>query len=275
MLCTLALAGAVLFLIFSPRGLGWTPPEPNKIINRFLFNFFGPAAYVGVFFILVACGLGVPLPEDVPLIMGGYLCALGPPRGPGSVWIMMVVGLAGILVGDSIIFKAGHDYGDKLLDTRMGKHIPRARVEDTRRLFAKHGPKLIMVARFIPGLRAVTYFVTGTSGVRYLTFVAYDGLAALVSAPVWVYLGYWAGKHNAIKRALAMAKQFQLLLLCICVACAVGFGLWWFLRKRARARAASLPPGARGEVRVGPKRNGHAGPEVPTEPPGPPARNRA
>ena len=56
---------------------------------------------------LITCGLGVPLPEDVPLITGGWLAAKG-----GSLPLMMVTGLAGILIGDSIIFRAGQTYGD-------------------------------------------------------------------------------------------------------------------------------------------------------------------
>ena len=104
----------------------------EHFVNDFLFHFYGPAGYVGVFVLLVACGLGVPMPEDIALIGGGILAGIGPPRGVGSVYAMMLVGLAGILVGDSIIFKAGKDHGDTLLDTRLGKHIPRDRVAKVR-----------------------------------------------------------------------------------------------------------------------------------------------
>jgi membrane protein DedA with SNARE-associated domain len=153
---------------------------------------------------------------------------------------MMLVGLAGILVGDSVIFKAGKDYGDALLETRLGKHIPQARIERVRALFARHGSKLIMAARFLPGLRAVTYFVAGTSKVPYLVFILYDGLAALISAPAWVWLGYWMGQKHAIKRAYAMAKEFQLAIFCIMAVMAVAFGIWWLLARRREAARRAL-----------------------------------
>lgn len=211
----------------------------DRIVNDFLFHFYGPAGYVGVFSLLVACGLGVPLPEDIALIGGGILAGIGPPRGVGSVWLMMVVGLAGILVGDSIIFKAGKDHGDALLDTRLGKHIPRERVAKVRELFGKHGSKFIMVARFLPGVRAVTYFVAGSSKtVPYYVFALYDGLAALLSAPVWVYLGYWMYRHHAMRRAQAIAHKFQLTLISI-MAVAVVIGLTVFLLRRRKARLAA------------------------------------
>jgi membrane protein DedA with SNARE-associated domain len=155
----------------------------------------------------------VPRPEDIALITGGFLAALGPPHGVGSVTAMVFVGLAGILVGDTVIFKAGYDYGEKLLDTRLGKHIPADRVARIRCLFGRHGPKFIMVARFLPGVRAVTYFVAGTSRVPYWKFLAFDGLAACLSAPAWVLLGYWCGKRHMIRKAYEWAKTFQLALL--------------------------------------------------------------
>ncbi len=110
---------------------------------------------------LITCGLGVPLPEDVPLITGGWLVGRN-----GSLPLMIVTGLAGILIGDTLIFRAGQIYGEKLLDTRLGRHIPGERVQRTIAAFDRHGPKFIMAARFVPGLRAVTYFVAGRRAFR-------------------------------------------------------------------------------------------------------------
>ena len=210
---------------------------------------------MGVFTLLVACGLGVPLPEDIALITGGFLAAKGPAGdGVGSVWAMMLVGLVGILTGDSIIFKAGKDYGDALLETRLGRHIPPQRVERVRELFVTHGSKLIMLARFVPGLRAVTYFVAGTSRVRYLVFVMYDGIAALVSAPAWVWLGYWMGRQHAIRRAFAMAQKFQLfILIALAVAGLSAAAFWWVSRRReAERRALRLLKSDAGRPKSGP-----------------------
>ena len=189
---------------------------------------------------LITCGLGVPLPEDVPLIAGGYFCARS-----GSLTLMIFTGLAGILIGDSIIFRAGQTYGEKLLESRFGRHISGERVQRTIHLFEKHGPKFIMMARFVPGLRAVTYFVAGTTGVPYWKFLLFDGLAACVSAPAWVILGFWARKHNMFHKAIRISSRAELGLLVLLSA----FALLWLvialLRKRARHKARlSAPPPA-------------------------------
>ena len=198
-----------------------------------------------MFSVLIACGLGLPLPEDVALITGGYLAGKGPPVGVGSLWAMIFVGLAGILIGDSIIFRAGATYGEALLDTRLGRHIPGEKVERIIGLFERHGAKFIMVARFLPGVRAVTYFVAGTTGVPYWKFLAFDGLAACFSAPAWVLLGHWAGKHRMLNKAWNVAKQVQAGIL---IAFVGAIALWVvviLVRKRTRKPASltSLPGG--------------------------------
>jgi membrane protein DedA with SNARE-associated domain len=209
----------------------------KELLFGFLMHFHGPAAYVGVLFVLITCGLGVPLPEDVPLISGGWIIARG-----GSLPLMIATGLAGILIGDSIIFRAGSTYGLRLLETRLGRHIPGERVAKIISLFEKHGSKFIMVARFVPGLRAVTYFVAGTTGVPYWKFLTFDGIAACISAPAWVYLGWYARRHRMLNKVWAWSAQAQLATLGICLGLA---GLWIIgatLRKRKRRKALAAKP---------------------------------
>lgn len=152
-----------------------------------LGNTSGVLAYLMVFAILVACGLGVPLPEDISLLLGGYLAH----KGAAHLPIMMVVGFAGILVGDSLIFFAGRRIGGNVgkkggFFARIVTPEKRAKVEG---LFGRHGSKIVMIARFMPGVRAVTYFTAGSSGMSFWRFIFWDGLAALASAPVFVWLG--------------------------------------------------------------------------------------
>jgi membrane protein DedA with SNARE-associated domain len=201
-----------------------------------------------VFTLLVACGLGLPLPEDVALITGGYLAGKGPPIGVGSLPLMILVGLAGILIGDSIIFRAGATYGEALLQTRIGRHIPGEKVERIIGLFERHGPKFIMLARFLPGVRAVTYFVAGTTGVPYWKFLLYDGIAACASAPAWVLLGHWAGKHRMLRKAWQYAKEVQIGIIAVVLAIVVLWIAFALIRRRMRRdRAPNLSalPGGR------------------------------
>jgi membrane protein DedA with SNARE-associated domain len=198
--------------------------------------------------LLVACGLGLPLPEDVALITGGYLAGKGPPIGVGSLPLMILVGLAGILIGDSIIFKAGATYGEALLQTRIGRHIPGEKIERIIGLFERHGPKFIMMARFLPGVRAVTYFVAGSTGVPYWKFLLYDGIAACASAPGWVLLGHWAGKHRMLRKAWQYAKEVQIGVIGVILAIIILWVAFTLIRRRMRRNQApnlSALPGGR------------------------------
>ncbi|XXF81433.1 DedA family protein [Myxococcaceae bacterium GXIMD 01537] len=203
----------------------------------FLLNLMGSThgffAYATVFAILVACGLGVPLPEDISLILGGYLAHVGAANLPA----MMVVGFAGILVGDSLIFYAGRRIGTNVgkrggFFARIVTPEKRTKVEG---LFGRHGSKIVMVARFMPGVRAVTYFTAGSAGMSYWRFIFWDGLAALLSAPVFVWLGYRFG--DSLDLIVEKVHEGQYFFLGALAVGAIGFFLW--RRRRAAAAVAA------------------------------------
>ena len=76
----------------------------------------GVFSYLVVFGVLLACGLGVPLPEDVSLILGGYLVH----AGKANLVLMMITSFVGIMVGDSIIFFAGRRLGAQVGSKQTG-----------------------------------------------------------------------------------------------------------------------------------------------------------
>ena len=179
----------------------------EAILKTLLLGSHGAMAYLSIFAVLVACGLGVPLPEDISLILGGFLVY----KGVANLWGMVATGFVGILVGDSLIYLAGRRVG---LRVRTG-HGWLARVVTpprrilVERLFAQHGEKLVIAARFMPGVRAVTYFIAGSAGMPYARFICFDGLAALGSAPLFVLLGYRFGRH--LQQVIELMKQYQLI----------------------------------------------------------------
>ncbi|MGA9521234.1 MAG: DedA family protein [Myxococcaceae bacterium] len=163
----------------------------EEILKSLLLGSDGLVAYLTVFGVLLACGLGVPLPEDISLLLGGYLAH----HGAANLYGMMAVGFVGILAGDSLIYFAGRRIGTRVgqkpgFFARIVTPEKRARVEG---LFATHGQKIVCAARFLPGVRAVTFFTAGSAGMGYWRFVFWDGLAALLSAPVFVWLGWYFG----------------------------------------------------------------------------------
>ena len=153
-----------------------------------LVGFFTQFGYLAVFTVLLACGFGLPIPEDVTLVAGGIISGLGYTH----VTTMVVIGLAGVLIGDGLVFTLGQIYGKKVFEMRLIKKFmtPR-RMMSVRSKLAKHGHWVVFAARFMPGLRTPIFLTTGATGqVSLAQFLALDGLVALISVPLWVYLGY-------------------------------------------------------------------------------------
>ena len=155
----------------------------------FLIAFFTDYGSIAVFGILILCGFGLPVPEDITLVSGGVISGLD----LANPHTMCFVGLAGVLIGDSTMFLAGRIFGYRIQRIRTFRRIlsPR-RFSQIQRKFKQYGLSLLFVARFLPGLRSPIFLVAGMSRrIPYHTFILMDGFAALISVPVWVYLGYF------------------------------------------------------------------------------------
>ena len=194
-----------------------------------------------VFLVLLLCGFGLPLPEDVVLVTGGGLAWLV--KQPADVallsmfrhrelLLMLTVGLCGILAGDSVIYLAGRRLGARLAEFPLLRRlVPPAKLTEVEKLIRRRGNVVVMLARFLPGLRAPTYFTVGHSRLPYWEFLLFDGLAALVSAPLWVCLGFYFGSN--IQEAAHHASRFGRFI-GLAAFLVMGFLLlrWWRKRRR-------------------------------------------
>ncbi|HEY0865646.1 MAG TPA: DedA family protein [Lacunisphaera sp.] len=147
-----------------------------------------PLSLWGPFFVLVLCGLGLPIPEDIVLVAAGALGVIDERH-----WIEVgALMYAGVMLGDSTIFLAGRYFGARLRNSRWFQSYfsekKQARVEN---LFDRYHSWVLFVGRFLPGLRAPIFFTAGSTRVTFWKFFLLDGLAALISVPFFVWLGHW------------------------------------------------------------------------------------
>ncbi len=174
-----------------------------KLIT-FLSGFSGLTAYGVIFGALLVCGLGVPLPEDITLIAAGILAGLK----SITLWGAILVGFIGVLAGDCILFFIGRRFGYRVFTIPVFRSIfTEKRVQMARKKVLANSQFICFSARFLPGLRAPIYLTAGVMGVNPMTFLLLDGLAALISVPVWVYLGWYFGAN--LDHALAVALRAQ------------------------------------------------------------------
>lgn len=185
--------------------------------------------YVALFVILVSCGVGIPLPEDIPLITAGFLAYNGTLELGWAIGVSMVA----ILLGDTIIYYIGYHWGLSILNRPlMRRLLPESRLERVRRYFNRFGDRTIFFARFIVGLRAATFWAAGTLKVRYAKFLLFDFLAALISVPAFVLLGWYFG--DDIERAMHLLDRIELILL-VLAAGAIALFIFWEIKRRRSA----------------------------------------
>jgi membrane protein DedA with SNARE-associated domain len=200
----------------------------DEILARFDGSFL---SLWGPFFLLLICGLGFPLPEDLALIAAGMLGSEYHHSLPLVASIMYI----GILIGDGMIYFAGRIWGNRLLNSKLGQmFLHPERLPRVRDMFHRYGPGVVFVGRFLPGLRAPIFFTAGTLHFSQPRFFLLDGFAALISAPLFVWLGHAAWENygddlHQLQSAVGTTKG-------ILLGVALVFALAMFLFIRLRSK---------------------------------------
>lgn len=213
-----------------------------------LIDFFTNYGSIAVFGVLLLCGFGLPIPEDITLVAGGVISSIACPvdgtlldalKSCHEVHYMLVVSMAGVLLGDSTMFFLGRIFGEKLLKIKFfAKIVTPDRYKWVQEKFTKHGFWFIFSARFMPGLRSPIFVVTGiTRKVTYLKFILTDGIAALISVPVWVYLGFWGERQLSDLNLLDnYVKKGQYGVFTVLGIAIVTLVIIWFVKKKIKEK---------------------------------------
>lgn len=195
-----------------------------------LMPIFTEYGYVAVFVMLLICGFGVPVPEDVTLVTGGVIAGLG----HADVHTMFAVGMAGVLIGDGTMFGLGRLYGPRIIKLPGFRRVlTPERFASAQDAFHKYGKWVMFVARFLPGLRTPVFFTAGMSHrVSFATWLLMDGCAALISVPIWVYLGYFGAQNW--DWMFGILRQFQHGIFGLLLVGGLWLGWRWWKSRRAQ-----------------------------------------
>lgn len=200
-----------------------------------LIEFFSNYGYVAVFFVLLACGFGLPIPEDVTLVAGGVICGFFVEKLHLST--MLTVSLAGVILGDSVMFLLGRFLGPNVKKLPLLKYIftPRnyKKIQDK---IDKYGAWILFIARFLPGLRAPIFVSVGISRkASYLKFLLLDGSAALISVPIWVLAGYHFA--NDLDSLIAILKRSEKIIISAVVIFVISYIIYLIWKRKKSTKA--------------------------------------
>jgi membrane protein DedA with SNARE-associated domain len=198
-------------------------------VEEFTHTLLENLPYLGLFIILMLTGLGLPLPEDIPLLAAGALCG----AGHANIYIMIPVAVASVVGSDCLVLYLGSKYGHHIPKLPILKHfLTEKKLARAEEMFAKHGGKTLILSRFMPGLRAALYFSAGLFKVPMWKLLVYDGGAALFSVPAWVLFAYFfAGNWESVVK---IAHRLQLGIGIGVVLVVVSFIIWQVIRHKKK-----------------------------------------
>ncbi|HEX4794453.1 MAG TPA: DedA family protein [Humisphaera sp.] len=200
-------------------------------LGEYVWHWVEHYGYVGLFCVLFSCGLGFPLPEDIPLLAAGTMIA----NGRLDFALVALCAWCGIIGGDCVLYHIGKKFGDEVPKIPMvGKHVTLQRMRQVEELFTKWGIWVVAIGRMFAGIRGAMVVVAGASRFTFWKFVVADGLAAIVSGGLFLFLGYKFGPK--IISAVERGKHMSLYVL-LGAAVIVGLYIWYRKKRHAHHRA--------------------------------------
>ncbi|NIP84043.1 MAG: hypothetical protein GTO03_00170 [Planctomycetales bacterium] len=193
--------------------------------------------YLGIILFLMLTGAGLPIPEEVPIVLAGYLSSGSDPFL--NFYAAFAACLAGALSGDLLIYAIGRYLGTGFL--RRHPHLSHLLHEEREKQMEawirRHGLKVFFAARFMVGIRAPIYLAAGMLRVPFRRFLVVDAFAATIVVGIVFWLSYTLGPTVG-----HLVRQGQIAVTGLAlVACAVLCGLYlvWRRRRQAVQRAAA------------------------------------
>ena len=197
--------------------------------------------YFGITAVLFLTGIGLPpLPEELPVIIAGGMASEGYFRWY-LAWAACVVG---IVICDLFLYGVGRFGGRRLFENRLIARFVhperRGKIEDG---FHRHGIKILLTARLVPGIRTGVYMTAGAIHYPWMKFLLADAVYAVPGVGFLFFLSYWS--YAWVKDVvLGRLDEFRHMLLAGVVLAAIAYAIYryvLFIRKR-RATTDLSPP---------------------------------
>jgi membrane protein DedA with SNARE-associated domain len=183
---------------------------------------------------------GVPVPGETVLIIAAVYAG----TGRFNVWLVALLGFVAAILGDNVGFGIGH-FGGRPLAERYGKYIllTPERLDKTAAFFDRHGGKVIVIARFVEGLRQANGIIAGITGMHWAKFAVFNALGAALWVGVWVSIGYFSGDHidSIYHTATRYEAYFGILVGLVILAFIARRMFKWQKRRRERAAREAEP----------------------------------
>ncbi|WP_119581859.1 DedA family protein [Streptomyces europaeiscabiei] len=171
-------------------GPSWLDPD-------YLLDSFGIWGLLLIVFAESGLLIGFFLPGDSLLFTAGMLIATDVLDFP--LWAAIVLICVSAIVGDQVGYMFGKKVGPALFKRPDSRLFKQENVTKAHEFFEKHGPKSLVLARFVPIVRRFTPIIAGVSGMRYRTFLIFNVVGGILWGAGVTLLGSWLGKIEFVR----------------------------------------------------------------------------
>ncbi len=190
------------------------------------------ALYALLFGMIIIAAFGAPLPEEVTLLLAGYLAYLG----FADFWTVVFVLSTSIVAADICGYTVGRIAGDFLDEKIFGRfEVTRNLLLKGKRYIDRSGEKVVLLTRPIWGVRFIVPIMMGHFRMNLKRFVFYDIIASIPYTLAFIALSYYLGSVFTLIADIETFKTF------VGWAAAVFLVVWFILRyvKKRRMRAGT------------------------------------
>ncbi|MEV7320282.1 VTT domain-containing protein [Streptomyces sp. NPDC093970] len=199
--------------------------DPNNLLDS-----FGIWGLLLVVFAESGLLIGFFLPGDSLLFTCGLLITSNKMDFP--LWGAIALICVAAILGDQAGYMFGKKVGPSLFNRPNSRLFKRENVEKAHEFFEKHGPKSLILARFVPVIRTFTPIIAGVSGMAYRSFLVFNVIGGVLWGAGVTLLGSWLGKIDVVK------NNIEAILILIVLVSVVPIAIE-FLRARAKSRKAA------------------------------------
>jgi membrane protein DedA with SNARE-associated domain len=186
--------------------------------------------YTAIFVLLMMGVIGLPVPDESVLALAGLLVD----KGQLSLLPTAAVAFLGSICGITISYGVGWATGVHLLQ-RYGNavHITPDKLLKVHRWFTRHGPWVLPVGYFVPGVRHVTALVAGSTKLAYPDFALFAYAGGLVWSFTFVMIGYVLGEEwrMVIEESILYRTQ---LVIAVAAASVFAYLVWVVFSRKVR-----------------------------------------
>ena len=196
-----------------------------------MFDWIERGSYLGISVCLTLTGIGLPIPEEVPIVAAGLASKAG-----GLKWYYALPAcMVGALLGDSLMYAIGRFFGARILKDHpwWSGFLTPEREKTIEDLIKKHGIMAFFVARFLVGLRSPFYLTAGMLRVKYRWFLLADFICASIVISGFFGLAYLFG--DRITQVIQSAERgFTAVMIAVALVALAVVAFFSFRKRRIR-----------------------------------------